>query len=72
MKAVIFGQKWKEEHTSYIKILLEKLNKEGIDYRFSELIAKEAPEGIEHGAPVYSHEELQVYSPDLIITLTIL
>lgn len=69
MKALIFGQKWKTEHTNYIMVLLDKLKREGIEYRFSDRIASEAPEGVDRGAPVYSHEELGVYSPDLIITL---
>ena len=39
MKALIYGQKWKEENDTYIQILLNKLDKEDVEYAFSENMA---------------------------------
>jgi len=69
MKALIYGQKWKRENDQHIKVLLDKLDKEGIDYAFSDSMAKEAPISLGSHPVIASQLALKEYGPDLIITL---
>lgn len=69
MKALIYGQKWKRENDHYIKVLLDKLDKEGIEYAFSDSMAKEAPISLGSHPVIASQLALKEYGPDLIITL---
>ncbi len=68
MKAFVYGQKWKEKDDRYIRLLLEKLDKEKIEYRLSSQIANEAPDDIKKEV-LEDHESLKAFKPDLIITL---
>jgi NAD+ kinase len=68
MKALIYGQKWKTENDPYIQVLLGKLDKEGVEYAFSENMAKEAPRP--YSQPVIKTQDaLEQFNPDVIITL---
>lgn len=68
MKALIYGQKWKEENDTYIQILLNKLDKEDVEYAFSENMALEAPRP--YNQPIIkTQDELAQFAPDVIITL---
>jgi len=69
MKVFLFGQKWKEEDDSYIKLLLAKLDKEDIEYKFSQNLQAESPMSIGADQVLSTHEELKGYAPELIITL---
>ncbi len=68
MKALIYGQKWKKENDPFIQILLKKLDKEGVEYAFSENMALEAPRPINKEV-IKTQEALAQYNPDVIITL---
>lgn len=68
MKALIYGQKWKKENDPFIQILLKKLDKEGVEYAFSENMALEAPRPINKEV-IKTQETLAQYNPDVIITL---
>ena len=68
MKALIYGQKWKKENDPFIQILLKKLDKEGVEYAFSENMALEAPRPIKREV-IKTQEALAQYNPDVIITL---
>ena len=68
MKALIYGQKWKEENDTYIQILLNKLDKEDVEYAFSENMALEAPKPYNQ-LVIKTQDELAQFAPDVIITL---
>ena len=68
MKALIYGQKWKEENDTYIQILLNKLDKEDVEYAFSENMALEAPRPYNQ-LVIKTQDELAQFAPDVIITL---
>lgn len=69
MKVFIYGQYWSEENISYVKLLLEKLEKENIDFKIYEPYAQLLPDNISLSHCLSSHEELKEYEPDYIITL---
>jgi len=69
MKACIFGQKWKQKDDQHIRLLINKLDKEKITYKFFPALAKAAPFTIEHNKVIADQESLTAYGPDLVITL---
>jgi len=69
MKALIYGQKWKRDNDQFIKVLLDKLDKEGFEYAFSDSMAKEAPISLGNHPVIASQLALKEYEPELIITL---
>ena len=68
MKALLYGQKWKRENDPYIQVLLNKLDKEGVEYAFSENLALEAPKPVKQPV-IKTQEALAQFGPDVIITL---
>lgn len=68
MKALIYGQKWKRENDPYIQVLLKKLDKEGVEYAFSENMAKEAPRALSQPT-ITTQDALEQFDPNVIITL---
>ncbi len=68
MKAFVYGQKWKEKDDKYIRLLLAKLDKEGVIYKLSRQIAEEAPDDI-RSEVLEDHLSLKEFQPDLIIAL---
>ena len=69
MKVFLYGQKWKKEDDSHIKLLLAKLDKENIEYKFFKKLQAEATIQIGEDNVLSTHEELKGYAPELIITL---
>ncbi|MBT8230075.1 MAG: NAD kinase [Bacteroidia bacterium] len=69
MKVFIFGQYWKKEDQAYISLLLEKLERENINYKIYEPFAQQVPDKISLSYCLSSHSELKEYAPDYIITL---
>lgn len=69
MKVFLYGQKWKKEDDSHIKLLLAKLDKENIEYKFFEKLQAGATIEIREDRVLSTHEELKGYAPELIITL---
>lgn len=69
MKALIYGQKWKEEDNEHILMVKNKLSKENITYKYSSKLASEAPYEITADDIVGTAEELKAFMPDVIITL---
>lgn len=69
MKVFIYGQNWKEENQKHIRILLNKLEREEIQYKIFEPFAQQIPDKISLSYCLSSHSELREYDPDYIITL---
>jgi len=68
MRALIFGQRWKKENDPHIQVLVNKLDKEGVTYAFSEKMGAESPRPLSQPI-IKSQTELEDFSPDVIITL---
>jgi len=69
MKTFIYGQKWKSKDSKYISLLIEKLEKESIEYRFYKDYQEQAGDELSHVETINTHDELRTYAPDVIITL---
>lgn len=69
MKVFLYGQRWKKENDGHIKLLISKLKKENIEYKFSEKLQTESPIEIGQDQVLSTHEELKDFDPELIITL---
>ena len=69
MKTIIYGQKWKADYEQYTHMLLAKLQKEGIEYKFAGGLTEEAPFDLGSADIIASHKELLEYGPEVIITL---
>jgi len=69
MKALLYGQKWKDKDSEHIKMLTDKLDKEQISYKYSSGLASEAPFEVAATDIITTHEELKAFGPAVIITL---
>jgi len=69
MKAVIYGQKWKDKDTEYLRMLLSKLDNEAIDYRFAGNVIHEPHDIIDTDKLVENHDQLVAFGPEVLISL---
>ncbi len=69
MKTFIYGQKWIKDNEAYVKLLIDKLEKENISFKIYEPFAQLMPDRISLSHCLSSHEELKEYNPEFIITL---